>query len=68
MYGYILAVIIGLLFLGLTIGMLSRPRPPRRATSSHEREVPSADAPTPGKSAVAPERQQREADRHTPAE
>ncbi len=70
--GYILFGLVGLVVLALIAGAVirssgRRPTAPRPTESGHIiRDRPSADEPTPGRSAVAPAPQVNEAEKKTP--
>jgi hypothetical protein len=66
MYGYILAVIIGLVLIGVLVGGLSSSRPSRRPGTPVGQNKPAADEPTPAQSVTASRRQKESAAKHTP--
>ncbi|HET7537128.1 MAG TPA: hypothetical protein VFJ90_11770 [Candidatus Didemnitutus sp.] len=66
MFGYILAILIALVFIGVVVGQLSSSRPPRRPGTPVGPDKPSADEPTPARSATASEATKQTAAKHTP--
>jgi hypothetical protein len=69
MLGYVLAAIIGLLFVGLCLACLgggSRARSPREPGSKGSSAEPAADEPTPDRSATATRGEINSARHHTP--
>jgi hypothetical protein len=70
MFGYTIAIIVGLIILGFVIALLGggKTRPTGRISSDKPvtRDEPSADEPTPGRSITADPQQTRAAQQHTP--
>lgn len=73
MFGYVIAVVIGLILLGVAVAAFSRQRPggaakPHRGLESQPVQVnqPAADEPTPDRSVTANRTEVDAARRHTP--
>jgi len=72
MFGYILAVLIGLVLLAFLIGGLAQMRPGRQPSHSGQEspplqaDTPAADEPTPDRSVTATATEISAAKRHTP--
>ena len=69
MFGYILALVIGVILLGLWLAASTHAAPEGQHDAGDkpvQRDRPSADEPTPDRSATAPSRTVRAARRRTP--